>query len=262
MKTNISKIIKTIVVGMIIFVVAATGSFAGNLIANNMMVVSDNSVSKTSSVSTKKEQLTQTDVANQASQSVVEIRTESVVRDSYFGNYTSEGAGSGIIIKENGYILTNYHVIDGARKIYVTLPNGKQYPATLVGGSERDDLAVLKIDADNLSAASFGDSDDLVVGERVLAIGNPLGELGGSVTEGIISSKSRDIQVEGTTLELLQTDAAINPGNSGGGLFNMSGELIGVVNAKKGGTNIEGLGFAIPSNRAKEIAEKIIDAKN
>lgn len=260
MKKKTKRIVKIVTLCMVVFVVAAGGSFAGNLIASNMLVVSDQQKPEVEKVSSNKIVSDQSDVAKNASKSVVEIRTESVMRDNYFGNYTSEGAGSGVIASEDGYIITNYHVIEGAKKITVTLPNGKQYEARFVNGSEQDDIALLKIDAEDLDAVRFGDSDNLLVGEKVLAIGNPLGELGGSVTQGIISSTSRDIQVEGKMMQLLQTDAAINPGNSGGGLFNMNGELIGIVTAKKGGTNVEGLGFAIPSTHVRDLVDKMIDA--
>ena len=198
-------------------------------------------------------------VVDAVKDSVVEIKTESVVTGSfYYGEYVSEGAGSGVIITSDGYIVTNNHVIDGATKIVVTLTNTESYEATLIGKDSQTDLAVLKIEATNLTAAILGDSDELKVGETAIAIGNPLGSLGGTVTDGIISSLSRELTVDGQKMTLLQTNAAVNPGNSGGGLFNGYGELIGIVNAKSDGENVEGLGFAIPINIAKTVIEDLM----
>lgn len=191
--------------------------------------------------------------------SVVEITTEVVSTNGRMGQYVSEGAGSGVIVSEDGYIVTNNHVIEGASKITVRLNNGAEYIATLVGRDSKTDLAVVKIDETELNSVVFGDSDELIVGELAVAIGNPLGELGGTVTEGIISALDRSIEIDGESMTLLQTSAAINPGNSGGGLFNQYGELIGIVNAKSSGSGIEGLGFAIPINTAEDIIEQIIE---
>lgn len=202
--------------------------------------------------------LSVSDVANEALKSVVEIRTESVTSDQYIQQYTSSGAGSGVILSQDGYIATNYHVIDGANTITVRDYDGNEYKATLVGSDEKTDLAVLKIEATGLSPVTFGDSSSLKVGDTAIAIGNPLGELGGTVTTGIISALDREIQINNETMTLLQTNAAINPGNSGGGLFNANGELIGIVNAKSTGEAVEGLGFAIPSNIAKTIIEDLM----
>ncbi len=185
--------------------------------------------------------------------SVVEIQTERTMTDWRMGQYTSTGAGSGVIIDQKGYILTNQHVIDGASTIVVGLRNGDSYPAVLIGSDHKTDIALLKIEADNLTTAVFGDSSTLVVGEIAIAIGNPLGQLGGTVTDGIISALDRELSFDGKTMNLLQTNAAINPGNSGGGLFNIYGELIGIVVAKSSGTDVEGLGFAIPINDVKTI---------
>ncbi len=183
------------------------------------------------------------------------------------GNYVSQGAGSGVIIAEKqdsdgnaikSYIITNNHVIDGASSIKVTLSNGDTHDARLIGTDPQTDIAVVTIDAVGLTKATFGDSSSLKLGQSVIAIGNPLGSLAGTVTSGIISSLERDITIDGVNMSLLQTSAAINPGNSGGGLFSLDGKLIGIVNAKSSGTNIEGLGFAIPADTAKLIAEDII----
>ena len=199
------------------------------------------------------------EIAALASGSVVEIYTESVTSGGRLGQYVSEGAGSGVVITGDGYIVTNNHVIEGARKITVRMNNGKDYDATLIGRDSKTDLAVIKVNATELHFAVFGDSDSLVVGELAVAIGNPLGKLGGTVSEGIISALSRSIEIDGNMMTLLQTTAAVNPGNSGGGLFDRFGRLIGVVNAKSSGNDIEGIGFAIPANLAKNICEDLIE---
>lgn len=199
-----------------------------------------------------------TEVAAMTVNSVVEIRTEQVVTGNFMQQYVSKGAGSGVIVTKDGYIATNNHVIDGATSITVVLRNGKSYQAALIGADSVTDIAVVKIDEKDLEPAVFGSSDKLVVAESVIAIGNPLGSLGGSVTDGIISALARNVTVEGQEMTLMQTTAAINPGNSGGGLFNMSGECIGIVNAKSSGEDIEGIGFAIPSDTAVPIIEDLI----
>lgn len=203
------------------------------------------------------------DVANVAAASVVEITTEAVSSDFFFGQYVSQGAGSGVVISSDGYIATNNHVIDGANKITVRLTSGEEYEAKLVGTDPQTDVAVIKVEGAKLQPVTYGDSDSLAVGDTAIAIGNPLGRLGGTVTNGIISALNREIQLENQKMTLLQTNAAINPGNSGGGLFNDQGQLIGLVVAKSGGsssgTSIEGLGFAIPVNVVKEVVKSIMD---
>ena len=200
-----------------------------------------------------------TEVVSHISKTVVEVYTESVSYNSFYGEYVTEGAGSGVIITSDGYIITNNHVIEGASSIKVTLSTGETYEADLIGTDSVSDIAVIKIAVDNLPSAVFGDSDKLQVAQNCIAIGNTLGTLGGTVTTGIISALSRDITIDGQKMTLLQTDTSINPGNSGGGLFNYSGELIGIVNAKSSGNNIEGIGFAIPINYVKEIAKQLIE---
>ncbi len=203
--------------------------------------------------------MTVQEIAKATQDSVVEIKTESVQADSWMQQYVMEGAGSGVIVKENGYIITNNHVIDGANKIMVTTSDKKEYEAKLVGTDSDTDVAVLKIDAKNLPAATLGNSDQLNVGDMAVAIGNPLGELGGTVTAGIISAKERSLSLDGKTMTLLQTDTPINPGNSGGGLFNQYGQLVGIVVAKSSGSGVEGLGFAIPINTASNVASQLMD---
>lgn len=202
---------------------------------------------------------TVTEVYHEVADSVVEITTETV-QTSMWGQYVSSGAGSGVIIEEKGFIVTNYHVIEGANSVTVRLTDGSEYSASLVGYDDTGDLAVIKINASDkeLTVAELGCSADLEVGEDVIALGNPLGSLGGTLTTGIISAKERNITVNGEQMVLLQTNAAINPGNSGGGLFNMAGQLIGIVNAKVSEEGIEGLGFAIPIDIAyKSIVDLI-----
>lgn len=199
------------------------------------------------------------DVVASIENSVVSITTEQISYGSIFGNYVTSGAGSGVIISEDGYIITNQHVIDGATRITVATRDGNSYEATLVGANEDADVAVVKIDATGLTPAVLGDSDQLVAGDTAIVIGNPLGTLGGTVTYGIISATDRELVVNGSSKDLIQTDASISPGNSGGGLFNGSGELVGLVEAKSSYQEAEGLGFAIPINHAMTIAQNLIE---
>ena len=178
--------------------------------------------------------------------------------------YTETAAGSGIIISEDGYVLTNNHVISGADKItvYVNPGDGSEeqtYDATLVGSSESNDIAVLKIDATGLNAATFGDSDQIEVGELAVAIGNPMGQVHGSVTAGIISAVEQELTIDDVTINAIQTDAAINPGNSGGALFDSYGNVIGIVYAKSSSVSIEGIGYAIPVNNIKDLVAQMIN---
>lgn len=199
--------------------------------------------------------LSTSEIVEKVANSVVEITTEAVVTGSFSQQYIQEGAGSGVIISTDGYIITNYHVIEGASEISVTLRNNtEQIKAELIGVYEAGDLALIKIDTDTeLTAAVFGNSENLNVGDYAVAIGNPLGQLGGTVTDGIISALDREVIIDGETMNLLQTNAEISPGNSGGGLFNGAGELIGVVNAKSSTESAEGLGFAIPINDVQDV---------
>ena len=199
------------------------------------------------------------EITKEARPSVVEIKTESVSSDSWMQQYVTQGAGSGVIITSDGYIVTNNHVIEGASKITVTTSDQQEYDAELVGTDPITDIAVLKIKAEGLTPATYGNSDQLAVGDMAVAIGNPLGELGGTVTAGIISALDRELAIDGKTMTLLQTDSSINPGNSGGGLFNGDGQLIGIVVAKSSGSDVEGLGFAIPINKAADVAQQILE---
>lgn len=200
--------------------------------------------------------------ASVALDTVVEINTETETHSPVFGQYVTEGAGSGVIISSTAdggtYIITCAHVIEGATTVTVRLTDGSEYKATALAYDTMTDVGYVKIDVGGLKTAPVGDFSKVVVGERVIAIGNPLGELGGSVSDGIISALEREILIEGLKYDLLQTNAAINPGNSGGGLFDMSGNLIGIVNAKSSGSGIEGLGFSIPINGAMEVFEELV----
>ena len=223
---------------------------------------SDNSITAASSSGSS---LTTEQVADLVSPSVVVITKEQVVYSqwSWYGqNQVESGAGSGVIISSDGYILTCAHVVDGASTITVTIGD-KDYTATLVGEDTTSDIAVIKIDADGLTPATVGNSDSLKVGQSVMAVGNPLGELGGTVTGGMISALNRSVTIQGSssvnTMSLIQMDASVSPGNSGGGLFNMNGELVGIVNAKSSSSDAEGLGFAIPINDAIKVAQELLE---
>ena len=191
--------------------------------------------------------------------------TTSVTTNIWGFQTTSAASGSGFIISTDGYILTNHHVIDDADSITVSLFDGTTYDAALIGYDESNDIAVLKVDAENLSPVILGDSDQLNVGDQVLAIGNPLGELTFSLTSGLVSAMDRKVTLSSTvTMNLIQTDCAINSGNSGGALFNLYGEVIGVTNAKYssssgGEASIDNIGFAIPINSIRGIVESIIE---
>ncbi len=187
------------------------------------------------------------------------------ITTNYWGYQTTSAAsGSGFIVTDNGYIVTNYHVVEGSDSITVSLFNGDTYDAALIGYDESNDLAVLKINAESLSPVILGDSNNLNVGDSVVAIGNPLGELTFSLTSGSISAKDREVTMSNSlTMNLLQTDCAINSGNSGGALFNMYGEVIGITNAKYSSSgseaSIDNIGFAIPINDIRNIVESIIE---
>ncbi len=230
----------------------------GNSVQGGNVVIYE-SVNSDSSSQILDSNVTITEIAKKVAPSVVEITTE-IVQNGYFASTIKQGAGSGVIISEDGYIVTNHHVIDGAKTINVILNNGKSYAATLIGTDEQTDIAVLKIEASGLIPATFGKSGDLEVGDFALAVGNPLGKLGGTVTNGIISALEREVEVDGIVMTLMQTNAAVNPGNSGGGLFNSYGELIGIVNLKVADEDVEGIGFAIPIDVAKVVIRDLVES--
>ncbi len=198
--------------------------------------------------------------AKKVGPAIVGITNKAVARD-WFNRQVEvdKGTGSGVIFRKDGYIVTNNHVIDGAKDITVALSDGRTLQATLIGADPYTDLAVIKVDADDLPTAEFGDSDDIMVGEPAIAIGNPMGlEFQGSVTAGVISALNRTLNVGENRVKLLQTDAAINPGNSGGALVNADGKVIGINSAKLAATGVEGMGFAIPINAVKPIIDELI----
>lgn len=252
-----NKIITTVGIILLSGVVGLGAGYAGSHLSNNANVTIQQQTNKSNSGTVQVSDVS--DIVEKCKDSVVEITTESVSSgNSIFGQYVSQGAGSGVIISKDGYIVTNNHVVSGATSLKVTTTDGTEYDASVVGKDSQTDLAVIKVDANNLQAATLGDSDILQVGDPAIAIGNPLGELGGTVTTGIISATDRQITIDDETMTLLQTDAAINPGNSGGGLFNADGNLIGIVNAKESSTGIEGLGFAIPITPAQDIITELM----
>jgi len=195
--------------------------------------------------------------------SVVSIRTSATAGYNFLGQpVQTASAGSGFVLSKDGYILTNYHVVKGAETVTVTMYNGDEYNATYIGGEEDYDIAVIKVEAEDLQTITLGDSATLNVGDHVLAIGNPLGELTFSMSGGMVSCVDRSINVDGTPFNMIQTDASINPGNSGGPLFNEYGEVVGIVSAKysqsTNGTTVEGLGFAIPINDVFSMVKDIM----
>lgn len=205
-------------------------------------------------------------VNQKASPSVVSIVTEAISYNVFYGNYVESGAGSGVIIAQSEntyYILTNNHVVDGYSNIIVYTAGNtseKGLTATVVGTDWTNDIAVIKVESEEpLTVAEPATSASVVTGQNVAAIGNPLGKFSGTITPGIISSSSREVEIEGVNMELLQHSASVSPGNSGGGLFNMQGQLIGIVNAKSSGTGVEGIGFAIPIDTAIRVAGDIIN---
>lgn len=252
-----NKIITTVGIILLSGVVGFGAGYTGSHLSNNANVTIQQQTNKSNFGTVQVSDVS--DIVEKCKDSVVEITTESASSgNSIFGQYVSQGAGSGVIISKDGYIVTNNHVVSGATSLKVTTTDGTEYDASVVGKDSQTDLAVIKVDANNLQAATLGDSDILQVGDSAIAIGNPLGELGGTVTTGIISATDRQITIDDETMTLLQTDAAINPGNSGGGLFNADGNLIGIVNAKESSTGIEGLGFAIPITPAQDIITELM----
>ncbi|MGI6319132.1 MAG: PDZ domain-containing protein [Firmicutes bacterium] len=201
------------------------------------------------------------DAVEKATPSVVGISNYGIVFDFWGQSSLRERAtGSGVIIRSDGYIVTNYHVIENAEELVVTLGSGEEFTATIIGADPPTDLAVIKIDKTGLPAAEFANSEKLRVGEPAIAIGNPLGlDFQQSVTLGVVSARERSITIQGQKFTFIQTDAAINDGNSGGALVNINGKLIGINTAKIKITGVEGMGFAIPSNTVREIAEDLIE---
>lgn len=258
---------------LIILVIALIGGLIGSLftyVALDHKIDSLMGTSSDGSSTVKSYEFTSVEnpvvaIAENVGPSIVGVKVSYVSQDIFGSLSEADEEGSGIIYKEDGYIITNYHVIESAinnstAKVIVTFPNSEEeIEATIVGGDETTDLAVIKINKTGLTAAKIGKSSDLKVGELAVAIGNPLGqEFAGSVTVGYISALNRQITTDGRTYKLIQTDAAINPGNSGGALVNSSGEVIGINTVKIGATEVEGLGFAIPTDDAITIIDELI----
>ena len=232
--------------------------------STQLLTVGDNKKNVTETVVANGSLMTASEVYEKNVDSTVGITT-SISTTNYFGYKTTAAAsGSGFILSEDGYILTNHHVIEGANSITVTAYDGTTYDAELIGSDESNDIAVLKIDANGLTPVVLGTSDDIKVGDQVVAIGNPLGELTFSLTSGVVSALDREVTTEKATMNLIQTDCAINSGNSGGALFNMYGEVVGITNAKyssggNGEASIDNIGFAIPIDSVKSLVESLIE---
>lgn len=255
-KSNGVLIVMAILFALTIGVAIGSMSKTNNSASSNIEGEIYSNIIKTAASSNSNEEFSIRDIAKLTENSVVEITTESVVRGRILGQYVAEGAGSGVIISSDGYIVTNNHVVENANKIMVKLKNGDIHEANIIGRSGDADVAVIKIDAKDLQPVVVGDSSKLVVGDTAVVVGNPLGS-GFTVTNGIISAMDREIDINGWVANLLQTNAAINPGNSGGGLFNGKAELVGIVVAKSAGSDIEGIGFAIPINDVRDIISEI-----
>lgn len=282
-KKGNSKLAKKIGTGVIVVALGAAGGAGGTYLMNGFgATVVEKAVTSSSTTMTSTKDASS--IASKMTKSVVAITTEEMTTSNFwYGSQVSSGAGSGVIMSSNGYIITCAHVVSGASSIKVTTSDNKTYTAKLVGSYTNGDIAVLKINATGLTAATFADSSSLTQGETTYAVGNPEGTFSDSITSGIISALNRTISVslddsssssssqsgnsnfgQSTTststvkLKVIQTDAAVSPGNSGGGLFNSKGELIGIVNAKSSDTDSEGLGFAIYGNTALKIAKSII----
>ena len=227
--------------------------------AENIIATSTASAAKVSATSARNTPVVQ--VAKNVGPAVVGITNKAVARDFFNRQIEMEGVGSGVIFRADGYIVTNHHVIEGAREIIVSLADGSTINGTLVGTDEITDIAVVKVDAKDLPSVKFANSDEILVGEPVVAIGNPMGlEFQGSITVGVVSALNRtiDISYSDRKLNLIQTDAAISPGNSGGALVNYDSEVIGINSAKMAQNGVEGIAFAIPSNIVQSVVNEIM----
>lgn len=259
---------------LIIFLVGLLGGVCGTFGVIEINKATDNKIlnnQSTLNVSTVEYSNVETsnysEIINKVYNSVVEIKS-TVTSQTMFGNQTASYAGSGVIISEDGYIVTNDHIANGASAVEVTLYDGTKYSAQIIGTDPKTDIALIKIDAKDLTYSSFADSSQIQLGEECIAIGNSLGR-GISCTNGIVSALETELQINNYTMTLIQTNAAINNGNSGGGLFNMNGDLIGIVNSKSSNssssyigsssTTIEGMGYAIPSNTASRIVSNLAE---
>jgi len=260
MKLGFKRILLIIVLSLLC---GALGAFAYNKISAS--VTKNESVATTPVVTGNVDYKnvttgTYTSAIDKAINTVVEITSKSTSTTSFFGTSEATSKGSGVIVSEDGYIVTNAHVVNGATEVSVKLYNDKEYAADVIGIDVRSDIALLKINEKGLQYSYIADSDELVLGQDVVVIGNPLG-LGISCSNGIISATNVEVTINNHPMVLLQTNAAVNEGNSGGGLFNLNGDLIGIVNAKKSSIYtqaiVEGMGYAIPSNTVKKIISNL-----
>lgn len=249
---------------LIVFLVALLGGFVGTIGANQISSPKNSSENIGTATTTNVVTKTESDLKSAieiAYPSVVRIKSEVTQVDFFNNESTAAALGSGVIISEDGYIVTNHHVIEGAQEVTVYL-NDEEYPATLIGTDQKTDIALIKIEKDGLPYAKIADSDSIEIGDDAIAIGNPLGT-GITVTNGIVSAIHKEITINRETMSLIQTNAEINSGNSGGGLFNINGELIGIVNAKTSSptsinsASVEGLGYAIPSNTVVNVIKSL-----
>lgn len=272
-KTGFKKYIAIAVAASIVNMAALGGLFAagyslgsgkiGSGSKSNVLANLNNTASTPSAQQTVNlgNELSTVEISKKVGPAVVGITSTINNVISFFNtSTTSEGTGSGIIISEDGYVVTNNHVIDGASSVKITLNTGSEYEAKIIGSDSKTDLAVLKFSPnETLTVAELGDSSQIQVGEKAIAIGNPLGmEFFGSVTQGIISAVNRSITVDNRTMSVIQTDAAINEGNSGGALVNAYGQVIGINSVKIASSSVEGMGFAIPISEAKPVIEDLI----
>lgn len=271
-----ASVISSAAVGGGVYYIASNNS-GSSINSSSSPTLADNlSTVSTNTLTSSKKVLSVTEIAEKVGPSCVGVINKTKVSpqkyyDPFTGRYyytsdpnnselVEQGSGSGIIISDDGYIVTNQHVIDGATELSVILNTGDEFVATLVGSDSKSDLAVLKIDKTGLPAATLGDSEQVKVGELAVAIGNPLGqELAGTVTSGVISAVNRTMTVDNKKYNLIQTDAAINPGNSGGALVNQYGEVIGINTIKLSSESVEGIGFAIAISEAKPIVDDLIN---
>ena len=241
-------------------IVGIIGGFGGSFLYNLVSENTNSLISPSICSSQDNSEILPTDkVVEKVADSVVDVSVQSSNRQFGGNAYSVMSAGSGVVYSKDGYIITNNHVVKEASKIIVTLKNENKYVANIVGTDADNDVAVLKIDANNLSPVEIEDYSKVKLGEETIVIGNPLGELSGTITDGVVSALNRAVTVDGKKMNLMQTCAEINEGNSGGGVFDREGKLIGIVIAKTAGNEVEGLGFAIPVNTVEKSVKNIIN---
>lgn len=266
MKLNFKNILIIFLVGLLGGICGTFGVIEINKATNNKILNNQSTLNISTVEYLKPKSSNFIDVVDKAFNTVVEIKSTKVVQN-IFGTSSGQYAGSGVIISSDGYIVTNDHIAQGASAIEVTLYDGTTYDGEIIGTDSKTDIALIKIDASDLPYSSFADSAQIQLGEECIAIGNSLGK-GISCTNGIVSVLETELLINGYTMTLIQTNAAINNGNSGGGLFNMNGDLIGVVNSKTSNSNsfissseatIEGMGYAIPSNTASRVVKDLAE---